>query len=93
MRVGDVRLNCLRLARLRQAASKRGRLRQRILNVRIAFDSRDIRTCRQRFGDLVAALYQNRVHNVKGAMLNAALTLTIEGSALVLLGSYSLATS
>ena len=74
VRVGDARLNRLRRLRLRQAASKRGRLRQRILNVRIAFDSRDIRTRRQRFGDLAAALHQNRVHNVKGAMLDAAFT-------------------
>ena len=40
VRVGDVRFNRLRRVWQRQAASKRGRLRQRILNVRIAFDSR-----------------------------------------------------
>ena len=74
VRVGDVRFNRLRRMWQRQAVSKRGRLRQQVLNVRIAFDSRDIRTCRQRFGDLAAALHQDRVHNVKGLMLDVAFT-------------------
>jgi hypothetical protein len=39
--------------------------------VRIAFYSRHIRTGRQRLGDLAAAFYQNRIHNVKGPMLDS----------------------
>ena len=50
MGVGDVRLDRLGLLRLRRAAKKVSRLRQRILNVRIAFDSRHVLPASQRFG-------------------------------------------
>ena len=50
VRVGDVRFDRLRLLRSRRAASKSVRLRKRILNVRIAFDSRHILPASQCFG-------------------------------------------
>ena len=45
-----------------------------ILDLRIAFHSGHIGPRSQFFGDLATALDQNRVHNVKGAMLDAAFT-------------------
>ena len=74
VRVGDVRFDRLGLLRSRRAASKSSRLRQRILNVRIAFDSRHVLPASQCFGYFATAFHQNRVHNVKGAMLDPAFT-------------------
>ena len=71
MRVGDVRLDRLWFLQ-RRVANKHGRLRQRILNVRIALDSRHILPASQRVRYFAAPFHQNRVHNVKGAMLDAA---------------------
>jgi hypothetical protein len=50
--------------------------------MRIAFYSRDVPPCRQCFGDLAAAFHQNRVHNVKRTMLDAALTQPLENRSL-----------
>ena len=75
VRVGDVRFNRLRSLRLATAASAiASGSGSNILNLRIAFDSGHIGTRCQCFGDLATAFDQNRVHNVKGAMLDAAFT-------------------
>ena len=67
-----------------------------VSNVWIAFYSGDVREFffqQQRSGDLAAALHQDRVHNVKGAMLDAALSATepLKDRPLCCLGSCSLA--
>ena len=75
VRVGDVRFNRLRLAALATSPSANAAgSGSNILNVRIAFDSRHVLPASQRFGDFAAAFHQDRVHNVKRAMLDAAFT-------------------
>ena len=91
VRVGDVRFNCLRFMRQRQAASKRGRLRQRILNVRIAFDSGHVLPASQRFGYSRGCLSPGSRSQCKRSDARCRVHATIEGPALVLPGSYSLA--
>ena len=59
--------------------AKVSRLRQRILNVRIAFDSRHVLPASQRFGYFPAAFHQDRVNDVKGAMLDRRVHATIAG--------------
>ena len=49
--------------------------------MRIAFDSRHVLAASQRFGYLAAAFHQDRIHDVKRTMLDAALDATIAGSA------------
>jgi hypothetical protein len=71
MGIGDVRLDRLRSLH-RRAVNKRRKFRQRILNVRIAFDSRHVLSAGQRVSYFPAAFHQDRVHNVIGVMLDAA---------------------
>src|SRR5262245_4309441 len=49
MRVGDVRLDRLGVLRSQRAANQPGRLSHRILNARVAFDSRHVLPTSQRF--------------------------------------------
>ena len=58
------------------------RLRQRIVNVRIAFDSRHVLPASQRFSYFTAAFHQDRVNNVKGAMLDPAFTQPLQDRSL-----------
>ena len=65
MRVSDSRLNRRRSLRLRRRISRGPKLRKRILNVRIALNTRDIRPSSQSLGDLAAAIYQNCVNDIE----------------------------
>ena len=58
------------------------RLRQRIVNVRIAFNSRQVLPASQRFGYFLSAFHQDRVNNVKGAMLDPAFTQPLQDTRL-----------
>ena len=91
VRVSDARLNRLRFCGCEEASTSAFGCGKDISNVWIAFHSRHILTGRQRFGDLAAALHQNRVHNVEGTMLDRRAHATIAESVLVLPGSYSAA--
>ena len=82
VRVSNARLNRRRLLRLRRCGGNRIRLRQHIFNGWIAFYSRHIRTSRQRLGNLAAAFYQNRIHDMKRSMLDAALAQPLQNRAL-----------
>ena len=73
VRVGDARFDRLRSLTLRRLNS-RARLRKRIFNVRVALDAPHVRASSQRLRDLPAALYQNCVNDVEGAMLEPAFT-------------------
>jgi hypothetical protein len=57
VRVSDARLDCLWCLRLRRSVNNAVGLRKHILNVWVAFHSRHIRTRRQRFSDVTAALH------------------------------------
>ena len=82
VRVSNARLNRRRLLRLRRCGGNRIRLRQHIFNGWIAFYSRHIRTSRQRLGNLAAAFYQNRIHDMKRSMLDAALAQPLQNRTL-----------
>ena len=62
--------------------NRRSRVRQQIANARIAFDSHYVLPASQRFSYFTAAFHQERVNNVKRAMLNAALTQPFQDRAL-----------
>ncbi len=74
VRICNARFNGRRILRLRRGGGNRIRLRQQIFNGWIAFYSCYIGMRRQRFGYLAATFDQDRVDNVKGTMLNTALT-------------------
>src|SRR6267143_2485198 len=71
VRVVDSRLNSRRTLRLRSCLNNRNRLGDDILDLRIAFYPRNVRTASQGLGDLAGALHQDRIHDVERTMLDA----------------------
>ena len=82
MRVLNARLNRRELLWLRRRLDNSVRLRQRIVNDRIAFDTRYFPPGGQCLGHLPTALHQHRIHNVEGPMLDATLTQPLQDWAL-----------
>ncbi len=64
----DPGLDQIRPLELRTRLNNSTRLRQVVLNVRIAFYLRHVGPAGQRFRDFAAAFHQNRVHDIEGAI-------------------------
>ena len=56
------------------------------MDVRIAFYPRHVRPGRQRFGDLPGSLHQNRINDIEGLMLDAAIAQPLQDRTLCCLG-------
>jgi hypothetical protein len=89
IRVIDARLDRLRRsgdAGLQRRLLDRTTQRKVILDHRIAFKTRHVRTGRQCFGNLPIACHQDHVNDIEGAMLDVALAQPLQDRFLRALG-------
>jgi len=69
VRVTDARLDC---GRSRRLVDNRARLRQVIVNTRVAFHARHVRPSCHCFSDIASGLHQNCINDVKRLIFDAA---------------------